>query len=44
MSTNALKEELIADDPNNPTIKRRIVREPIGPVLALQPWNYPVSL
>jgi len=44
LSTRALQEEQIPDDPNNPNIKRRITREPIGPILALQPWNYPVRI
>lgn len=41
MANDVLKEEVITADPNA-ALLRKITKEPIGVVLALCPWNYPL--
>lgn len=41
MATEVLKEEVITADPNSGLL-RKITKEPIGVILALVPWNYPL--
>lgn len=44
LSDSALAEVLFEDSPidSKTILKRKITREPIGPVLILSPWNYPL--
>lgn len=41
LAPEALGEEPVTQDPN-PALLRKITKEPIGVVLALVPWNYPL--
>ena len=39
---HALRSIDLPPHPSNPSLHRRVTKEPVGPVLSLCPWNYPL--